>query len=151
MLAPLVIMVTIGLLPLPPRAMSAAILGTLATVVVTTVPPDWGRVPWSQKWITATPPSVPDPARALVLITGHEPLSYLIPFFPPELRFIRIHGGFNWPGFEETKFWTKMQRVVGEQQGPIYLLYNPNEIEFARKHLAEYGLALSDGECAKVP
>lgn len=151
MLAPLLIVILIGVLGLPRRATVTVTVLALAAVTFSVKPPDWGRIPWTEKWVMATAPAIADPKDTLVLITGYEPLSYLIPFFPPEIRFIRIHGGFNWPGWKTTRFWTLFHRLIDDHQGPIYVLYNPHEEGFARLHLAEYGLALAAGRCRTMP
>ncbi len=151
MLAPLAIMLSIGLLPLRPRARALAVASTLALVVVTVEPVDWGRIPWTEKWVMATAPKLADPDRTIVLITGHEPLSYLIPFFPPSVRFLRIHSGFTGPYEPTMRFNVEMHRIVGEHRGPRYILYNPNEARFADEHLDAYGLIIDWTACQPVP
>ncbi|HEY6335449.1 MAG TPA: hypothetical protein VI113_06135 [Alphaproteobacteria bacterium] len=151
MLAPLAIVLAIGLLPLSSRAAAAASASLLILSVMTMKVPDWGRVPWTERWVTVTPPRIEDPARTLVLITGHEPLSYLIPSFPPEVRFLRIHGGFTGPYEPAVRFNAEMRQIVSAHRGPIWALYNPNETAFAKEYLADYGLALDPAACQTVP
>lgn len=151
MLAPLAILLSIGLLPLRPRARALAAGVMIALVVATAEPADWGRIPWTEKWVMATPPKLADPDRTLVLITGHEPLSYLIPFFPPGVRFLRIHSGFTGPYEPTVRFNVEMHRIVGEHRGPRYVLYNPNEARFAEEHLEAYGLIIDRTACQSVP
>lgn len=151
MLAPLAITLAIGLLPLGLRARAYAIAGTLAFVVVTMQPTNWIRVPWTEKWVTASVPKLADPHHTLVLITGHEPLSYLIPFFPPAVRFLRIHSGFTGPYEPTVRFNIEMHRIVERHQGPLFVLYNPNETVFAEKYLPAYRLAIDRGTCRSVP
>jgi len=151
MLAPLAIVLAIALLPISGRAISATSVALLALAVLTMKVPDWGRVPWTERWVTATPPKIEDPARTIVLITGHEPLSYLIPTFPPAVRFLRIHGGFTGPYEPSVRFNAEMRRIVATHRGPIKALYNPNETAFARKYLADYGLAIDPTQCQTVP
>ena len=151
MLAPLAIMLSIGLLPLRPRTRALAAAAALALVAVTVEPADWGRIPWTAKWVMATPPVLADPDRTIVLITGHEPLSYLIPFFPPSVRFLRIHSGFTGPYEPTMRFNVEMHRIVEAHRGPLYALFNPNETGFANTHLAAYGLAIDASACRTVP
>ena len=151
MLAPLVIVLAIARLPLGARARALLSLAVLALVVATMKPTDWIRVPWSEHWVSATPPKLADPDHSLVLITGHEPLSYLIPFFPPAVRFLRIHSGFTGPYEPEVRFNPEMRGIVARHQGPLFVLYNPNEDGFAVKYLAAYGLAIRRKDCQRVP
>ena len=151
MLAPLAIMLSIGLLPLRPRTRALAAAAALALVIVTVEPADWGRVPWTEKWVMATPPKLADSDHTLVLIAGHEPLAYLIPFFPPTVRFLRIHSGFTGPYERATRFNVEMHRIVDGHRGPLYALFNPNETGFANTHLRAYGLAIDASACQSVP
>jgi hypothetical protein len=151
MLAPLAIVLAIGLLPLPGRISAAVTAALLILSILSMKVPDWGRVPWTERWVTVTPPKIEDPARTIVLVTGHEPLSYLIPSFPPEVRFLRIHGGFTGPYEPTVRFNAEMKRIVAAHRGPIWALYNPNETGFAEKYLADYGLALDRASCRTVP
>ena len=151
MLAPLVIVHAVRRLVSGARARMLVSAAVLALAVVTVKPPDWIRVPWSERWVAATPPKLADPDHSVVLITGHEPLSYLIPFFPPAVRFLRIHSGFTGPYEPQLRFNVEMKAIVAQHQGPLFVLYNPNETGFAVEHLAAYGLAIAREDCQLVP
>lgn len=151
MLAPLTITLAIGLFPLAPRTRDRIVIGALALAAVIVQPMDWIRVPWGERWVAATVPRIAEPARTLVLITGHEPLSYLIPFFPREVRFLRIHGGFTGPYEPNVRFNVEMRRIVAAHRGPIFVLFNPNEQKFANRYLAAYELKIEHDACESVP
>ncbi|MFI5022699.1 MAG: hypothetical protein ACHQRJ_13735 [Alphaproteobacteria bacterium] len=151
MLAPLVIALAIDRLPLAARARALLTAAVLAVLVVTMKPADWLRVPWSERWVSAVAPKLADPDHAIVLITGHEPLSYLIPFFPPAVRFLRIHSGFTGPYEPTVRFNVEMHSIVARQRGALFVLYNPNEAAFAETHLAAYRLAIDKRACQLVP
>ncbi len=151
MLAPLAIALAIQRFPITPRVRAFATVAVLALVTAAMRPADWTRVPWSERWVTATPPALADPDHTIVLITGHEPLSYLIPFFPPAVRFLRIHSGFTGPYQPQVLFNVEMHRIVAAHRGPLYVLYNPNEAAFAKQHLAAYHLRIESRECRLVP
>ncbi|MFI4987281.1 MAG: hypothetical protein ACHQF3_07555 [Alphaproteobacteria bacterium] len=150
MLAPLAIALAIERLPLARRKRLAATAAVLVLVVATMQPVDWTRVPWGARWVTAAPPALADPEHTIVLITGHEPLSYLIPFFPPAVRFLRIHSGFTGPYEPSVRFNVEMERIVAAHRGPLFALYNPNEAVFADKHLAAYHLRIERQDCRLV-
>ena len=150
MLAPLVIVLAIDRLRISARTRALLTAAVLVLVVATMKPTDWIRVPWSEQWVSAVPPKLADPDHSIVLITGHEPLSYLIPFFPPAVRFLRIHSGFTGPYEPEVRFNSEMERIVAGHRGPLFVLYNPNEAGFAVKHLAAYGLAIAKDDCQLV-
>ena len=86
MLAPL--MVALILLELAPRwRWPATLLATLA-VLVSTRPAQWIRVPFRPRAVEVTLPAIADPDHSLVLLAGHEPLSFLIPAFPAGMAFL---------------------------------------------------------------
>ncbi len=151
MLAPLALVLALGLLPMGRRVYLGVLAALVVLMLATTRPPDWIRVPWSEKWVAAEVPKLAEPDQSLVLITGHEPLSYLIPFFPPAVRFLRIHSGFTNPTETDVRFNAEMERIVAAHRGPIYLLFNPNETVFAEKYLPYYRLALDRASCREVP
>jgi len=151
MLAPLALVLALDLAPLDARARRILLAAFFVLIAATTRPPDWIRVKWSGKWVTAEVPTLAEPARTIVLITGHEPLSYLIPSFPPAVRFLRIHSGFTNPTETGVRFNAEMERIVAAHRGPIMILFNPNETVFAEKYLPYYGLAIARAGCKPVP
>ncbi len=151
MLAPLVVALAIDRLPLAARARALLTAAVLALTVVTMKPVDWTRVPWSERWVSAVAPKLADPDHTVVLITGHEPLSYLIRFFPPAARFLRIHSGFTGPYEPTVRFNVEMHSIVARHRGPLFVLYNPNEAGSAETHLAAYRLAIDKRACQLVP
>jgi hypothetical protein len=151
MLAPLAITLAIQALPITRRARLVATVAVLGVTVAATQPADWIRVPWTDKWVSVDPPPIADPSRTIVLITGHEPLSYLIPSFPPAVRFIRIDSSFTGAYEPTVRFNGVMRAIVDEHKGPLLVLYNPNEAEAADHHLAFYDLAVRRTACALVP
>jgi hypothetical protein len=151
MLAPLALVLALGLVPLDGRARRWLLAGLFLLIAVTTRPADWIRVPWSETWVSADVPALAEPGRTLVLITGHEPLSYLIPSFPPAVRFLRIHSGFTNPTETGVRFNGEMERIVAAHRGPMYVLFNPNETKFAEKYLPYYRLAIERAGCRTVP
>jgi hypothetical protein len=151
MLAPLALVLALDLVPLDGRTRRGLLAGLFLLIAVATRPADWIRVPWSERWVSAEVPTLAEPERTLVLITGHEPLSYLIPSFPPAVRFLRIHSGFTNPTETGVRFNAEMERIVAAHRGPIYVLFNPNETLFAEKYLPYYRLAIERAGCRTVP
>jgi len=142
MLAPLLAVAALEMLPLPRRPLIAAAL--VALLAATTWPADWLRVPWADKAVAVSLPAIERPDQSLVLISGHEPLSFLIPAFPPGMRFLRIDSTFTLTE-GDTGFRHLFGGTIGGWQGPIYSLHIPTEEHDVVRKLAEYGLAL--GPC----
>lgn len=118
MLAPLVIVLAIGLLPGPVRMRAGAAAIVLAVVAVSIKTTDWGRAPWSEKWVEVAMPSPAPEEGALVLLTGHEPFGFLAPSFPRSVRFLRIDGGFTNPGETGVAFNQVMRDIVEHHEEP---------------------------------
>ncbi len=128
---------------------SAVIFSSLTTVVIlaTLVPQHWGRANWGDDYFGVTPPAIPDPDHSMVLATGYEPTAYLIPFFPSQIRFLRIQSYFTGPSPTPNGTDRLMQRLVAEHQGPLYILYQHNEESTADAALQAYGLQRQVNAC----
>ncbi|MDP9196615.1 MAG: hypothetical protein M3O22_07625, partial [Pseudomonadota bacterium] len=151
-LAPLGIVLAIGLLPLSSRIKvwnSAALLLVLMAI---TVPGTWGRAPWSDRFVEV---AVPDYTRPLkdktmrVLMTGYQPSSWVIPSFSPEISFIRIQSNFTGPG-EKNAFNDRIRAVLSRPVHYQYVLFVPWEEWAVAPALAAYGLAADRASCQDV-
>jgi hypothetical protein len=78
-----------------------------------------------------------------LMTNGWKPMSYVIPAFSPDNRF--IHLGADMPIKPGTPFGRLARRYIDEAKGPIKMITNiPGE---ARVILAQFGLALT-GQCS---
>ena len=68
-------------------------------------------------------PPIADPEHSLVLIAGHEPLSFLIPAFPETMRFLRIDSTFTKPDQKVVPFNKVMKEQIDAHQGPLLALF----------------------------
>jgi len=150
MLGPLVIVLAWDRLPLDEKWRWRGALGTVALVVLTMQPADWGRVPWTAKWVDTRVPQPPRPEASLVLLAGHEPYAFLIPAFPPAVRFLRIDGGFTNPAQSEVRFNQVMRQAVAAYAGDLFALATREDRASAETNLAAYGLALEWEGCREV-
>jgi hypothetical protein len=150
MLSPLLVLLACGFLgPLGQYRLpaGAAMIGLL---VVTTGPGTWIRVPFADKAVSATVPLLPQPQKTIVLLAGHEPLSFLLPSFPPEMRFLRIDSTFTNPDQATVRFNQVMREAVAAHQGPLLALFIPTERHDVVRRLGNYGLVLADRPCDAV-
>ncbi|MBY0432093.1 MAG: hypothetical protein K2Q10_12900, partial [Rhodospirillales bacterium] len=150
MLAPLLVVLAAGLLPLNLRVRAGLAAAIVAMLVLTAYPGNWLRVDWERKAVTAAVPTIGQADRTMVLMAGHEPLSFLIPAFPPAMRFVRIDSTFTNPEESGVRFNELMRRMVGEHQGPLAALYIPTEEHDVVKRLADHGLMLDKDSCQPV-
>ncbi|MBU4263735.1 MAG: hypothetical protein KKC76_17920 [Proteobacteria bacterium] len=148
MLTPLGIWLLIDTLPWRRLVKNLAALGCIVLLLVTLRPGNWGRVSWGNDYFGVTPPPLTDPAHTIVLMTGVDPMSYVIPFFPEPVRFLRIQSYFTKPSDSPNGFDRLMQRLIADHRGPLYVLYGSyQEEEQSRDALQAYGLAIDPGSC----
>jgi putative flippase GtrA len=147
MLAPLLIVALVGWLPFGEKTRGYAATGILGFVAFTTVPGDWLRAPWEERAIPVQAPAISQPEETVVLLSGYEPLSYLIPAFPKTVRFFRIHGNFALPEAPDSGFRAMILDAIHHNQGPIAALHRVTEQANAEEKLAGFGLALDQASC----
>jgi hypothetical protein len=115
-----------------------------AAAILFAVPPNWGRGVW---WDALFQVSVPrfESKNALVIMpfSPGEAESYLVPFFPKGVRFIRLESWLTNPEDKGSRFQDEMKGVLSSHSGPVYLLTRRTRIdnELLKKY---YGLAISD-------
>ncbi|HMA51534.1 MAG TPA: hypothetical protein VKP60_17365, partial [Magnetospirillaceae bacterium] len=80
MLAPLAILLISE--ALPPRRGRLIGLGIVLILCASTRPANWIRFPFTDQAVEVSAPRINDPDNTLVVLAGHEPLSFLIPAFP---------------------------------------------------------------------
>jgi hypothetical protein len=147
LLAPLVMFQTLGRLVRSRRRQVAFALACFVLLLATLQMGDWGRKPWTADYFGFTPPPLAEPENTLVLVTGHDPVAYMIPFFPPEVRFLRIQGYMTGPSPTPNATDRLMQDAVARHSGPLFLLYRSYEEWTAVNALAAFGLQLDRSTC----
>ncbi len=147
MLAPLGIVLLIDTFPWRPLVRNCTALCCAILILSTLQPGNWGRVAWGKSFFGVEPPAVADPASSLVLMTGTEPMAYMIPFFPASLRFIRIQSYLTGPAGSPNGYDLRMHDLVSRQQGPLYGLFRLSEKEMSIDSLDSYGLAIDQESC----
>ena len=131
-----------------PGRMLVPIISVLA--IAATFPtsyPNFGRIAYKERWFDVKLPTVE--ANALILLVSQDPMSFTFPYFPKDARFVGIETTMTDRRFgqelERSKIYKKMQQVVSEHQGPLYLLTHPK----GKGHdaLVPYGLQVVAGSC----
>jgi hypothetical protein len=151
LLAPLTVVLALGLLPGPLWPRMAAAAGLILLAAVTVQPANWGRKPWTHMWVEVQVPPIPDADRAMILMTGFEPTSFVVPSFPTQPRYIRIHSNFTGPTKEGYGINDRMRAAVAAHKGPFYVLFQLARDRRTEESLALYGLSLDRATCVHVP
>ena len=127
-------------------SMRYAVAGVLAILLIgTTRPMSWGRIPFGKEYFEVRVPRVE--GNSLVIVGYVHPLSYLIPSFPPDARFVSPANNFMLPG-QGNLLEKRAAETIANHRGPIYLLAHrtrlPQDTWTAER------FALDIGECEFV-
>ncbi|MEW6428450.1 MAG: hypothetical protein AB1568_10490 [Thermodesulfobacteriota bacterium] len=152
MLAPLLLVLALHRLGLRRRAwLSVAVLLLLGSQAAVSFSSH--RLPLDHRFVEVTVPEIRRPDDTMVLMTGYRPMAYVIPSFPPQIPFLRIHGYLTGPppaGRSESGFFKEIRRRVESHRGALFLLYHPSEEKAAHKALGAFGLQMATADCQAV-
>lgn len=148
MLAPLAVMLICE--SLPRRRGRVVGLCVVLLLCASTRPASWIRFPFTERAVEVAAPHINDPDHTLVVMAGHEPLSFLIPAFPEGMRFLRIDSTFTNPDQTGVPFNKVMKDQIDAHKGPILALFIPIEKHDVIKRLGNDGLALVEDTCLPV-
>jgi hypothetical protein len=149
MLAPLVIVAAVGLVPVDARArwvtVALLFIGTFATGRYDPGP----HAPLVDPYVQIQGLSLPDPAHSMILMTGEEPMAYLIPALPTPIPVLRIDGLIAGPedGSDMTR---DMRARVAAHRGDLYLLAAVSEEDAAQSAAAHYHLRIVESHCQLI-
>jgi len=118
-----------------------------ALVMVSVKAPGRGHLKWGSEWFGVTAPPLAAPTETIVLIMGRKPISYVIPFFPSEVRFIRLVSTFN---TENTRFAEEIRDVIKQHNGPFLVLLKGELSPEDRTVLALHNLAIVPEQCTAI-
>jgi hypothetical protein len=123
------------------RGMRYAVVGILTVLLIgTTRTMSWGRIPFGPEYFeVALPPVEP---KSLVIVGYVHPLAYLIPWFPPDTRFVSPANNFmllDQPNLLEKR----AGDLIRSHPGAIYLLEHrqrlPQDTWTADRFALEFG------------
>jgi len=121
---------------------SVFVFALVAVVLVaSSSPPDWGRTCWSPTWYDIKTPVELTASDEMFVMLGNDPLSYVIPFFPSDARFVRIQGNFR-PS-QQTKLGELIYQTIRNHTGAIYSFSTEELSDNQIQLLAKYGLAVA--------
>ena len=127
------------------RALPVAAAILALTVIGTTRWPDWGHIPFRDRWFVVE--VAPVPRDALVILASDAPIAYLLPFMTPTARFVAGHNNLIRPG-EGTMLTKWSERTIREHTGPLFSLSHDDGM--AAQVYAANRLATVPGSCSVV-
>ena len=149
MLAPLVVVAAVGRWPLGARLRGAICLGLAAAALAGTTLSFGDRTRPGSKLVAIGVPPIRSPARTLAILTGEQPVGFLIPSFPPQVDFVRIDGFLTSAEAPSPLRSAALARIAAHQ-GDLFVLYDSGEAEHMRGALAAAGLVARGETCRTV-
>ena len=116
-----IIVAMLNMLVRPAARAAAAIMAAVMLVGTTTVA-DWWRIEFASTWFDVRMPPVDE--DALVLLATDGPMSYVLPAFPPDARFLGINNSIS-DARRKTLMEETIARTIREHRGPIYEMSYP--------------------------
>ena len=129
----------------PARRVVAALAVAFVAVAATAQFPTWWRQRFDAHFLSVTMPPVKP--GALVLLVNPEPMSYVLPSFPPDARFAGLVSNFNDPG-RTNLLQQAIAAAIRDHRGPLYALAIPPGRDLGADALAKMGLARRS--CAEI-
>jgi len=149
MLAPLVIAALIGSWPLRLRLRWAICLA-LAVVALAGTKLSFGdRTRPGHQLVQVSVPPIRSPASTLAILTGLQPVGFLIPSFPPQVSFVRIDG-FLTSAEKPSLLRDQALARIAAHKGDLFVFYDAGEEARMREALAAAGLTPVAGSCGTV-
>ena len=128
-----------------PLVMFAAIVAGASVYA----PFNWGRTSWSDPYIKVGASQFQPSDRAVVVMLGMSPTSYVIPAFPKEFRFVRPQA--NFMQTYEYGLFDEISAVISKTEDPIYVLYDKNDASVdLNKSLPGLKLVLVQDTCTTL-
>ncbi len=146
MIAPLIIVLGVGLLPLPRRTQLIAVGALFFLAMLFTRGAQLDHAPLGDPYIAADLPEIADPARTMVVMTGDAPLGFITPSLPPQVPVLRIDGWMMQPE-DGTLLTREMKARVYAHRGPLFLITDAYDMGRASAAVLDYGLAIDWLKC----
>jgi len=149
MITPLLIVLAAGLLPFKMKTRTITAILLLLIVAVSVKPGNWNRRDtWLDRFVEAGVPNLGNTSDLMILMTGMEPYSHVIPEFPPDVSFVRIQSNFSSP--EQDKGINKLlhDRVdAHRQKGGSFMVMTPIwQMKGAEDAVSYFGLKIANKE-----
>ncbi len=150
MLAPLLLVVSLGMLPIRSGMRSGLTALVLAVVVVSIHPGNWGRTSvWLDRAVSVDLPKLADPEKLMILMAGFEPYSHVLSEFPPEIAFVRVQSNFTSPGEQKGINAVIKEKVLGHV-GTYKLLMPWYQLPMGGEALKYFDLEVRQPSCQPV-
>jgi hypothetical protein len=83
---------------------------------------DHDRSEWFATLFNVEAPRFDHPEDVIVVLAADEPMSYVIPFFQPQVRFVSLSNNFTRPGRKPPEALRRMLDLIESHEGPLFAL-----------------------------
>lgn len=140
LLSPVFIAIMLKYLFVSEKSYIRSVIVVFMAIIMTTMPMDWGRRPWSQNYFDVKIPAIKDLSHFTVIYVGGDAFSYIIPFFPKETRFIGVEN--NLIKISSNTLMQEQIKKIISKNDKLLLIYNQSEKINYDNVLAFYGLEI---------
>ncbi len=112
-----------SILTLPLKKLSVILIASALLIIATTRTPSWGRVSHGAVAVHSSIPKLPP--GTMVVIASNEPLGYIVPSFPIEIRTVAVINNFM-ALHRHVELQQQAIVTVAAHEGPIYRLLDLN-------------------------
>ena len=149
-MAPLLIWIILEQMMSTTRASTIVSLACFLFILMNLVPINWGRAQWADEYFSITPPYISNPDQALILMTGGESTSYVVPLISEHIPFLRIESNFVRPQDDSGLYGSLLRERVLRHQGDLYALFASTEKDSTLAALQTYNLTFSATDCQNL-
>jgi hypothetical protein len=116
----------------------------LAGVAAFMQPASYFRLCWSDDYFGVILPPIEDAPHTLALMTGRQPYAFLLPFFPRDIRFLRVESN-HWTPYRTDRMQQEMRALIEAHTGPLFLLSPKENRDSDALLLRRYQLRIGPG------
>jgi hypothetical protein len=131
-----------------PAAKIVIAVAASVTVVLLTLPPDWGHIRFGDRVESVDAPTLP--AGSLVMVAYFEPISFIIPFLRSDARFVKDVRALTHYMSAEYRYGRVVDETVQNHRGPMFTLEYSKADSVLNETLEHFGLFRIASECATV-
>jgi len=127
------------------RALPVVVTILALTIIGTTRWPDWGHVPFGDRWFEVH--ASPIAPGAMVVLASDAPIAYMLPALSENARYVAAYNSLIRPEHENMlNQWA--EGAIREHPGPLYSLSHDDTM--ASQVFAAHKLAVVPGSCTPV-
>ena len=147
LLIPLVIISVVGTIIRKQKYSAVLSILVLTFLIFTVNSLNWGRLPWDNQYISLTSNTpLSKFSNSTIVLSGFNPTSYVIPFFPSDANFIRINSNFHNPNQKTIMREMINNAILQSNDLKVLLTHDRNEIEA----LSAMKIAVVESSCVRI-